>query len=458
MLNSRVFKTISVQLTALQSLIFALCFFALLVITYLTTTAALRTQMQTEIRGHLTAMMEEAKTDGAEAIIQDIKESLTQTSVNQGYYFFSDATGKKLAGNLDNIAPVDGWRENGVGTIAASQGSVNDDDDRQIWAEGVHLPDGSYLLVGQDAYRLLSVQEAIINAFAWSGGVSLVLAALAGIVLSRGFLRRIDDINQTSLAIMDGRLKERIPIRGTSDEIDRLSANLNQLFDNNQSLLESLKQVSANIAHDLRTPLSRLRQRLEEARTKANSKKSYEAAIDDAIVESDQLLSTFAALLRIAQIESGSRKTGFRTFNLTDVFSRVADAYRAVAEDQDKKLEVNLDDDVSFFGDSDLLLQMSVNLVENALRHTPSGTTISLQLEHTPAGPVATISDDGPGIPADQIDKVFEHFYRLDTSRATPGNGLGLAMVSAVAKLHDIVVALENNNPGLKVVLKFPKP
>ncbi len=456
-LNSRVFKTISVQLTALQSLIFALCFFALLIITYLTTTAALRAQMQNEIRGQLNAMFEDAKTDGVEAIARDIDELVGQSLGVTSYYYLSDATGKKLAGNLYGVTPIDGWRENDKGTGRAAPTDANTDDDHQIWAQGLHLPDGSYLLVGQDAFRLLSVQEAIINAFAWSGGVALLLAALAGIALSRGFLRRIDDINQTSLAIMDGRLKERIPVRGTSDEIDRLSTNLNQLFDNNQSLLESLKQVSTNIAHDLRTPLSRLRQRLEEARTKANTKKDYEAAIDDAIVESDQLLSTFAALLRIAQIESGSRKSGFRMFNLTDVFFRVADAYRAVAEDQGKKLEVHLDHDVSFFGDSDLLLQMSVNLVENAIRHTPSGTSISLQLEHASEGPLATISDNGRGIPDDQIDKVFEHFYRLDTSRATPGNGLGLTMVSAVAKLHGIVVTLENNHPGLKVVLRFPK-
>ena len=136
---------------------------------------------------------------------------------------------------------------------------------------------------------------------------------------------------------------------------------------------------------------------------------------------------------------------------------RVADAYRAVAEDQGKKLEVHLDNEVSFFGDGDLLLQMSVNIVENAIRHTLPGTTIALKLQDTPTGTVATISDNGPGIPEDQIKKVFQHFYRLDTSRATPGNGLGLAMVAAVARLHDISVALENNHPGLRVVLKFPK-
>lgn len=456
-LNNRIFRTISFQLTVLQSLIFAFCFLALLVTTYLTTTAALRGQMQTEIRTQLNAMVEEAKTDGVETIIQDINEHLAQTKGATWFYFLSDAAGKKLAGNLDNIATVDGWRETGVVETAALQSASTIDEDLQIWAQGAHLSDGSFLLVGQDAFRLLSAQEAIINTFAWSAGLALLLAALAGLAVSRGFLRRIDNINQTSLAIIDGRLKERISVRGTSDEIDRLSTNLNQLFDSNQSLLESLKQVSSNIAHDLRTPLSRLRQGLEEARAKSNSKQVYEAAIDGAIVESDQLLATFAALLRIAQIESGSRKAGFKDVDLTGIFERVADAYRAVAEDQGKSLVTKLAPAVKFVGDNELLLQMVANLTENAIRHTPAGTEISLSLENTASGLVANISDTGPGIPGDQSKKVFEHFYRLDTARATAGNGLGLALVAAIAKLHDLRLDLQDNEPGLKVVIKFPQ-
>ncbi len=455
-LNSRIFKTISFQLTALHSLIFALCFLALLVTTYVTTTAALRGQMQTEIRAQLNAMVEESKTDGIESMIEDINEHLAQTKSATGFYFLSDAAGKKLAGNLENVAPVDGWRETRVGETAALQSAATGDEDHQIWGQGAHLPDGSFLLVGQDAFRLLSAQEAIINTFAWSAGLAFVLAALAGLAVSRGFLQRIDDINQTSLAIIDGRLKERIPVRGTSDEIDRLSTNLNHLFDSNQALLESLKQVSANIAHDLRTPLSHLRQGLEEARAKSSSKQIYEAAIDGAIVEADQLLATFAALLRIAQIESGSRKAGFKDVDLTSVLERVADAYRAVAEDQGKSLATKLSPAVRFMGDGELLLQMVANLTENALRHTPAGTKISLSLASNADGIQALISDTGPGIPEDQSKKVFEHFYRLDTARATAGNGLGLALVAAIAKLHGLRLELQDNQPGLKVVVHFP--
>ncbi len=456
MLSKRLFKTASFQLTVFFSLIFAFCFMSLLVVTYLTTTTALRGQMQSEIRAQLAVMAHEAQSDGIATIIQDIQERTTPSDRQAEYYYLSDNKGKKLAGNLDGITMQEGWQESGLSDSVIAKPDGDADDDHQIWGQGVYLSDGSFLLVGQDAFRVLSAQESIINSFAWSSGIALMLAVLAGLAVSRGFLHRIDDINNTSLAIIDGRLKERIPVRGTSDEIDRLSANLNRLFDSNQSLLESLKQVSANIAHDLRTPLSRLRQGLEEARSKTGDSKAYAAAIDAAVIESDQLLATFTALLRIAQIESGSRKAGFKTISLTSIFERVAGAYRAVAEDQGKELATTLEPEIEFHGDGELLLQMIANLTENAIRHTPLGTRIVLTLENSDRGIAATVADSGPGIPADLRDKVFEHFYRLDTGRAAAGNGLGLSLVSAIANLHGIRVSLNDNRPGLLVTLVFP--
>ena len=456
MLSKRLFKTASFQLTVFFSLIFVFSFLSLLFITYWTATGALRSQMQSEIRAQLAVMAREAQSDGIATIIQDIQERTKPSERQAEYYYLSDSNGKKLAGNLDGITMQEGWQESGLSDSVLAKPDGDADDDHQIWGQGVYLSDGSFLLVGQDAFRVLSAQESIINSFAWSSGIALLLAVLAGLAVSRGFLRRIDDINNTSLAIIDGRLKERIPVRGISDEIDRLSANLNRLFDSNQSLLESLKQVSANIAHDLRTPLSRLRHGLEEARSKTGDSEAYAAAIDSAVIEADQLLATFAALLRIAQIESGSRKTGFKTVSLTSIFERVSSAYRAVAEDQGKELATTLEDNLDFHGDGELLLQMVANLTENAIGHTPFGTRIVLTLANTNRGVAATIADSGPGIPADLRGKVFEHFYRLDSSRATSGNGLGLSLVSAIANLHGIGISLHDNKPGLRVVLQFP--
>lgn len=415
--------------------------------------------MRMEIVDRIETLTLEAKADGLSTIVLDINERLSSKTTSVGYYYLTDNMGQKLAGNLDDVIVKDGWQEISLSEAAAVNSTSSLDDDHLLWAQGIHMSDGSFLLVGQDAYRVLAAQEAIINSFAWSAGIAFLLAAIAGTALSQGFLRRIDNINVTSLAIIEGRLKERIPVLGTSDEIDRLSTNLNRLFDSNQALLLSLKQVSSSIAHDLRTPLTRLRQGIETALSKTGTKKSYEDAMHSALEESDRLLATFGALLRISQIESGSRKTAFKTLDLSQIFDRVVDAYRAVIEDEGKQLKTSIAPELNYHGDGELLLQMVANLVENAIRHTPAHTGICIKLEQTGQGPVASISDSGPGIPVDQRDKVFEHFYRLDASRTTPGNGLGLALVAAVANLHGIKIVMDDNNPGLKVSLNFlPQP
>ncbi len=459
MLTLRLFKTASFRLSAFHSAVIVVCFAVLLLITYWTATAALREQLRVDVRNEIQTMTIEAGTDGVDGITQDIDELTSRPNKPEKYYYLSDGAGRKLAGNLVRIERREGWQEldlNGATTAVPPPDAT--DDDHSLWGEGVLLPGGSFLFVGEDAFRVLSAQEAIVQSFLWSAGVALVLAILAGLVLSQSFLKRIDAINLTSRAIMDGNLKQRIPVKGTSDEIDRLSLNLNRLFDSNQSLLASLKQVSTSIAHDLRTPLSRLRQGLEEAKLKPASRRAHGDAIDAAIVEANQLLATFSALLRIAQIESGSRKAAFKNLDLTELFERVALAYRAVAEDEGKEFVTALTPGIKYYGDSDLLIQVIANLLENAIRHTPPRTRIWITLQQDGKDAVATVADSGPGIPADSREKVFEHFYRLDTSRSSPGNGLGLSLVSAVVALHGITIKLSDNRPGLKVTLIFTAP
>ena len=453
----RLLKTTSFRLTILYTTVFAICFAALLFITYWTVTAALRDQIQGKVDSDLQALAAEATSDGTASIVRDINEQLQYTGETIGYYYLVDKQGRKLAGNLDHLARKDGWQIIALTAAMLPKSGREIDADHELWGRGAHLPDGAFLFVGQDGFRVLLVQETILESFAWSMGIAFLIAVLAGLLVSQGFLRRIDAINETSSAIMEGHMKERIPIRGASDEIDRLSMNLNLLFDNNQLLLDSLKQVTTNIAHDLRSPLSRLRQGLEEIRIHSRSVESYEAAIDSAIVESDQLLETFSALLRIAQIESGSRRTGFRSVNLTELFGRVVNIYRPVAEDAGKDLKESLAENVIVQGDSELLLQMMANLIENAIRHTPPEAKLAVFLDAGISGPVVAVTDTGPGIPAEYHTKVFERFYRLDVSRSTPGDGLGLSLVAAVAALHGINISLQDNNPGLRIVLRFPK-
>jgi signal transduction histidine kinase len=214
--------------------------------------------------------------------------------------------------------------------------------------------------------------------------------------------------------------------------------------------MEGLRQVSNDIAHDLRTPLGRLRQRLEEARDHATTTAEYAAAADASIAEADTLLETFSALLRIAQIEAGAQKSAFADVDLSEVARQVGEAYVPSAEDSQHRLDLSIAPGVVLQGDRQLLAQMLSNLVENALTHTPADSTVSLTLG---SGPRIVVADNGPGIPAEERERVFDRFYRLDRSRTTAGSGLGLALVKAIASLHGLSIKLEDRAPGLAVVL-----
>jgi len=290
----------------------------------------------------------------------------------------------------------------------------------------------------------------ILKAFAWIEGVAIVLAGLGGIFFSVQFMRRIDAITRTCQAIIAGKFSDRIPLRGSGDELDTLSAAINDMLDRISMLLDNLRQVSSDVAHDLRTPLTHLRNRLEQARHKSVTTDDYAVVVSHAIDDIDHLLVVFSALLRISQIESGSRLAAFVALSLTDLLERVCEMYGPVAEDESHALVQDIQKDVWIRGDGELLTQMFSNLIENAIRHTSPGTRIMIRLCVSSDAVVASVEDDGPGIPADEHEKVFRRFYRLTSSRSTPGYGLGLAMVTAIANLHHAMVELSDNHPGLR--------
>ncbi len=448
LLSRRLFNTISFRLAALCALLFAVILAVLLFFNFSATNHALEDQLRTRVHEDFNTLAEEVDSESSDELVKEFDERVKNAPSPGSYFLVADRQGNKLAGNLSAIAPVVGWQKL-PGTVA---GKPDHERAHEIWGEGKLLSNGLFIFVGQDAFRVNVAENTLIMSYLWSGVLAGLAALLAGIVLSRGFLHRIDAINQTSIAIMQGNLKKRIPTRGTSDEVDRLSGNLNRLFDNNQALLDSLRQVTVNIAHDLRTPLSRLRNKLEDARQQPRIPAKLGEQLDGAIAESDQLLATFSALLRIAQIESGSRKKAFAPVSLSELAERVFAIYQAVAEDEGRKLLADIKPGISCLGDGELLLQLCVNLVENAIRHTPKGAEITLRVS---APAKLEVADDGPGIPPDQREKVLERFYRLDQSRTTPGSGLGLALVSAIATLHDTRVELADNSPGLIARVRF---
>ncbi|MGY8709699.1 HAMP domain-containing sensor histidine kinase [Bradyrhizobium sp. 18BD] len=283
-----------------------------------------------------------------------------------------------------------------------------------------------------------------------------VLAGLAAVLVTRRTVGRIEEINATSRAIMLSGLDRRIPLRGSHDEWDRVAENLNQMLDRIETLMGEVKQVSDNVAHDLRTPLTRMRGRLEKAYHVPRNSEADAALIGDTIADLDAVLGMFASITRISEIETRARRSAFRGLDLAEIAGEVVELYDAAAEQVETRLSLGGDREVAITGDRDLLFDAVANLVDNAIKHGRKGGQVTVICRSADRGADIAISDDGPGIPNEERDHVFKRFYRLEQSRYTPGNGLGLSLVAAVARLHGAEIALHDNAPGLTVRLSFP--
>ncbi len=450
----RLLRTASFRLAAAYAILFGASTLALFAAIYWIASEALLEQMRVSIETDSRTYVDIYRKGGREQFSAAIQQNGIEAG-RRRYFLLVDPGGQRIAGNVDLPRRVEGWIEFSPASAAVAS-DPEAGEELRVLALGQRLPDGSYFLLGADLHRVTEAREAIGRAFGWGLGAMVLLAVGGGAVLSVAILRRIEDITRTSRAIVDGRLSQRIPVRGTNDELDRLASNLNDMLDRIEALMESLQQVSNDIAHDLRTPLTRLRQRLETARAGARCVADYDLAVDRALADTDAILSTFSAVLRIAQIESGSRRVAFADVSLSEVCRAVVDVYAPVAEDAGQSLRAEIEPNVATRGDRELLLQMLANLVENAIRHTPPGTTIAVNLAQDAIGTRLSVIDSGPGIPPLEREKVFRRYYRLESSRSAAGSGLGLALVAAVAELHRLRVRLEDNAPGLRVIVHFP--
>lgn len=436
-------------MASLYAALFGLSVLILFGIVYWRTASYMERQMREVIDADIQSLVSGR---GADALRGEIQRRLARSdgASTKAYFLLQGAGGAPLAGNLPAGSARVGWDEF---EVAAREG----EEDLLIVGRGVRVADGSLLFVGRDARQLDETRELPLEALAWALAATLLLAVIGGAVMSAGLRRRVEAINRIAAEIVRGDLGRRIPDRDTDDEFDVLARQLNHMLDRIQALMEGMRQVTNDVAHDLRTPLGRLRQRLERARREARTVADYERAVDGGLDEIDRILDTFGALLRIAQIESGSRRAHFTRIDLSGVLDTVLDAYTPVAEESGHALHGAIARDVCVRGDRDLLVQLFANLIENALRHTPVGSRIDVTLEPARSGPIAVVADNGPGIPAEARPKVLQRFYRLESSRSTPGSGLGLSLVAAVAELHDAALDLGDNRPGLRVTLRFPR-
>jgi signal transduction histidine kinase len=313
-----------------------------------------------------------------------------------------------------------------------------------------------HLLVGRSIQDLATMEARMLRTGLWIGAVTVLLALGGGSVLSRGLRKRMESINRISREIMRGSLSRRIPAGGSGDDLDQLIGNLNAMLDRIEVLMEDMRRMTHNIAHDLRTPLTRLRVRLEALHAEPLEADRRRVLAEEALAEADRLLATFNALLRIAEIDSGKRRAGFRDLSLGEILTDVVELYEPLAEEKAQRIALDCRDHDKVRGDRDLLFQAFANVLDNAVKYAPEHGRIHIATA-SPEGRIEVrISDDGPGVPPEAREAVLERFVRLDDSRSQPGSGLGLSLVAAVARLHDASVRLLDNEPGLAVVLSFP--
>ena len=451
MLSRRIFRAESFRLSALFALLFLGLAGVLMAATYWildeTQTAALLDAVDADISTIRNGFREEGVPEAVEIVRQMLGDPDHRNArPPDDYILLQDSTSGRIAGNLPAMPAR-------LGLVSVPAPREHRGRGRTLLGRGEYLTGGVYLFVGRDTAPIAATRARLLRAFVPITAAALLLAILGGLLFSVQFLRRIDGITVTCNAIMAGRFGDRIALRGSDDELDRLGKAINGMLDRIASLLDNVRQVSSDVAHDLRTPLTRLRQRLENARAHAVSPEQYAAAVSRAITDTDELLAMFAALLRISQIEAGSRLAAFAPLSLSELLQRVADMYRPVAEDHGQHLQADIAAGIEVRGDAELLTQLFVNLVENCIHHTPAGTRIHVGLRGQGGAAVVTVADSGPGIPAEERDKVFGRFYRGAASRSTPGNGLGLSLVAAIAGLHQARIELSDNGPGLCVTV-----
>ena len=447
-------RTSALRLALWQALLFVLTAALLAGIVAWQVHAYARGELRAAVHADVQRLLDELDEPGAEPASAQVAQQLAARRDSHDVLALLDRDGRMLVGNLParvnlrGAAP--GWHS--VTMPHAYDPGDGDDASAELWLQPLH--DGRMLVVGRDRSSLIQLDETLSGAFAAAFGFALALALAGGLLLGRSYLRRVRTVGERAERIMAGDLTARVPARAQGgDEFDLLGRQLNAMLTRIQSLMEDMRQVSNDIAHDLRTPLTHLRQRLERAAE--DNPATLRATLQQAQRDVDQVLATFAAMLAIARVEARERRAGFAPVDLGALLETLADDYAPVADERGQRLLAQITSGLQVQGDRHLLTQLFANLIENAMTHCPAHTRITLTLRRTDAHSFeAGVADDGPGIPAAERERVLKRFYRLDRSRGTPGSGLGLALVQAIAALHGCTLEIADNAPGTRVILR----
>jgi signal transduction histidine kinase len=457
-----VFRTSTFKLTLVYLSVFAVAVLFMLAYFAWNTDRLITEQIEETVDAEITGLTEQYRLSGIRRLVLVIQGRAQRPGSN--LYLVTTFTGEALAGNVASLTPgvLDrtGWVETAYRRLDEGEGA-----EHRALARVEQLPGGFRLLVGRDLDEREHLLDIVFSALRWLIGLLVVLGLAGGLFVTRRVLRRVDAMTGTTQTIMAGDLGGRLPIAGTGDEIDRLAGNLNAMLDRIEVLMRGLKEVSDNIAHDLKTPLTRLRNRAEEALRSAKGEADYREALEATIDESDGLIRTFDALLMIARAESGQGREDMSDVDAAEIVRGVADLYEPVADDRGLGIAIDAPAPVKVRGNRELISQALANLVDNAIKYAepgpPSANGAPGPIEITARGEgdriLLAVADHGPGIPPADRGRVVDRFVRLEHSRSQPGSGLGLSLASAVAHLHGGELRLEDNAPGLRAVIALPR-
>ena len=460
----RIKKLISitaVRLTIIYSLLFGATALGLIFYVTAGTVNLLKQQVTISINNELKELADIYEDTGLNGAISALE--LRSRAPGANLYVVANPAGQILAGNvLDLDAGVlskVGWTFH---PFSYTRFDSSQNTEYRALARIVEMPNGMRLLVGRDIGEPEQFRKLIFNSLALAMGAMVVLGLLAWFFVGRRALKRIDMVARSTDRIMSGDREERLPITGSGDEFDRLSNRLNTMLDRINQLDEGLKQVSDNIAHDLKTPLTRIRNNVESSLSKnpQKNKPGHRAALENVLLESENLIKTFNALLMISRVESGSTPAHMAKQQLSEIIFDIVELYEPATEEEGFEFKTRIEKGLEIIGNRELLSQLVANLVDNAIKYGKSldekPNVIEIQAKKMGDTITIWVADKGQGIAQSDHKKVLQRFYRTQKSRNKPGSGLGLALVAAIAKLHSATLLLTNNEPGLKVILKFP--
>ena len=447
----QVFTSITFRMVLVYTTIFCVSVGGLFYFVFWTTARFADQQVEAAIQADVSGFQDSYGRAGVPGLIMAVNRRLDPTSRTDGVYVLEESIGNVLAGNLREwpreVEVKDIWM-----TFAIRDFNSPDQELGSVRALQFTVPGDIRLLVGRDVRNSKLFREQLLRSLYIGLTFTAALGLVGGFIFSRTLMRRIESITRTCRRIMSGELSQRVQVTRKSDELGQLSLSINAMLDQIERLMRGMQQVSDNVAHDLRTPLTRLKSRLESAARHARDPGTSDA-IEGAIADADSLLATFSALLRIARAEAGSQKT-FVDLDLGTIAEDVADLYGPPAEEKGLSFVTEFQPGVRARGDRNLIAQALANLVDNAIKYTDVGS-VSLCLMMRNNRPMFVVTDTGSGVPDEYKGKVLERLFRLEQSRTSPGSGLGLSLVAAVAKSHGLDLTLTDNHPGLRVELAF---